>query len=134
MATDKNIEKLVHDFVARLSALVAQATRDEVSEAIRKAIGAGGARGGRGRGRRSFTPVGPVDALGRRRKRTEGQLETQSEKLFDYIKSNPGERMETISDALGQPSTLLAPLVRRLIADKRVKAKGKARGTTYAAF
>jgi hypothetical protein len=135
MASDKDIDRLVDDFVTRLRAMISQATRDEVSEAIRKMLGEGGsAGGGRGRGRgRPRALAGGTDALGRRRKRTEAQIEQQTSKLYDYIKGHPGERMETISRELGLPSTLLAPLAKRLVEEKRIKAKGKARGTTYSA-
>ena len=40
-------------------------------------------------------------------------------------------RMEQICDGLGMKTNLLQPLAKRLLAEKRLKAKGKARGTTY---
>jgi hypothetical protein len=133
---DKMIDRLVNDFVSELRALIEQATREEVAEAIRKVIattgGGGSSGGGRGRGRARLGG-GATDSLGRRRKRTEAQLEGQTDKLLEYIKGHPGQRMEIIANEMGQPSTLLAPLVKRLVAEKRIKAKGKARGTTYSA-
>ena len=58
-------------------------------------------------------------------------MEGQAEKLYDYVKSHPGERMEQICDGLGMKTNLLQPLAKRLLAERRLKAKGKARGTTY---
>jgi hypothetical protein len=128
MNIDKQLVKLVTAFVAELRMVVETATRDEVADALRKAVGNGAARAGRGRGKRGAAVV--VDP-GSRFKRTPRQMEGQAEKLYDYIKSHPGERMEQICDGLGMKTNLLQPLAKRLIAEKRLKAKGKARGTTY---
>src|SRR5262245_18145805 len=118
MSTDKQIEKMVIAFVSQLRQVVTQATKNEVAAAIQKAIGA---RGGRGRG---LAMIGPVDAKGRRAKRSPRQMSNQSERLFDHIKGNPGQRMEQIVDGVGLPTSLLQPLVKRLLAEKRIKAKG----------
>ena len=127
MNIDKQLVKLVTAFVAELRMVVETATRDEVADALRKAVGNGAARAVRGRGGKR---VAIVDASSRF-KRTPRQMEGQAEKLYDYIKSHPGERMEQICDGLGMKTNLLQPLAKRLLAEKRLKAKGKARGTTY---
>jgi hypothetical protein len=128
MNIDKQLVKLVTAFVAELRMVVETATRDEVADALRKAVGNGAPRGARGgaRGKRAVV----VDT-GSRFKRTPRQMEGQAEKLYDYVKSHPGERMEQICDGLGMKTNLLQPLAKRLLAEKRLKAKGKARGTTY---
>jgi hypothetical protein len=126
MNLDKQLDRLVNTFVSDLRELVASVTREEVAEAIRKAVGSGGGRGGR-KGRAAVI----VDS--RRLKRSPKQMAGQAEKLYEHIKANPGQRMEQICDALGMGTNLLQPLARRLLAEKRIKAKGKARGTTYTA-
>jgi hypothetical protein len=73
----------------------------------------------------------PVDAAGRRAKRSPRQMANQTEKLYEYIKGNPGLRMEQIVEGMVLDTALLQPLIKRLVAEKRIKAKGKARGTTY---
>ncbi len=133
MNIDKQLVKMVSTFVAELRHVVESATREEVAEALRKAVGGvvdgSGRRGkGRGGGRGSVAVV--VDS---RQKRSPRQMEGQAEKLFDYVKTHPGERMEQICDGLGMKTNLLQPLAKRLLAEKRLKAKGKARGTTYTA-
>jgi hypothetical protein len=128
MNIDKQLVKMVSAFVAELRMLVENATRDEVADALRKAVGGNGAvrvRAARG-GKRAVV----VDA-GSRFKRTPRQMEGQAEKLYDYVKAHPGERMEQICDGLGMKTNLLQPLAKRLLAEKRLRAKGKARGTTY---
>jgi hypothetical protein len=128
MNIDKQLVKMVTAFVAELRMVVETATRDEVADALRKAVGGNGVvRVGGGRGKRLPTIV----ATGSRFKRTPRQMEGQAEKLYDYIKSHPGERMEQICEGLGMKTNLLQPLAKRLLAEKRLKAKGKARGTTY---
>ena len=128
MNIDKQLIKMVTAFVAELRMVVETATRDEVADALRKAVGGNGAvRGGRGRGKRGVVVV----PTGSRFKRTPRQMEGQAEKLYDYIKAHPGERMEQICEGLGMKTNLLQPLAKRLLAEKRLKAKGKARGTTY---
>jgi hypothetical protein len=129
MNIDKQLVKLVTAFVAELRMVVETATRDEVADALRKAVGNGAPRGGRGAGRGGKRAV--VVDTGSRFKRTPRQMEGQAEKLYDYVKSHPGERMEQICDGLGMKTNLLQPLAKRLLAEKRLKAKGKARGTTY---
>jgi hypothetical protein len=47
--------------------------------------------------------------------------------------ARPGERMEQISRGLGIRTGLLQPLIKRLLGERRIKARGKARGTTYVA-
>jgi hypothetical protein len=130
MNIDKQLVKIVTAFVAELRMVVETATRDEVADALRKAVGNGAGRAGRGRGgKRAAGPV--LVGAGGRFKRTPRQMEGQADKLYDYIKSHPGERMEQICDGLGMKTNLLQPLAKRLLAEKRLKAKGKARGTTY---
>jgi hypothetical protein len=130
MNIDKQLVKIVTAFVAELRMVVETATRDEVADALRKAVGGNGVvRVGRGGAKR--LPAALVAAGGSRFKRTPRQMEGQAEKLYDYIKTHPGERMEQICEGLGMKTNLLQPLAKRLLAEKRLKAKGKARGTTY---
>jgi hypothetical protein len=128
MNLDKQLDRMVSGFVGDLRKVISQATREQVADALRRAVGgrgaANGARGGR---------VAKVARGGRggRIKRSPKQIAAQTSKLHDYIKSHPGERMELISRSLGLTTNLLQPLIKKLLSDKKIKAKGKARGTTY---
>jgi hypothetical protein len=53
--------------------------------------------------------------------------------LLNYVRNNPGQRGEQISQALGTDSNTMRPVMKRLIEDKKVKTKGKRRGMQYAA-
>jgi hypothetical protein len=64
-------------------------------------------------------------------KRDPAELAKLIERLAEYIKANPGQRMGRIMVALGVPRRDLALPLRKLIETKRVTARGKKRGTVY---
>lgn len=53
--------------------------------------------------------------------------------LLAYVRNNPGQRGEQISAALGTDSTSMRPVMKQLIADRRVKTQGERRGMVYSA-
>jgi hypothetical protein len=53
------------------------------------------------------------------------------EELDDYIKANPGSRMEGISKALGATATELRFPVVKLVRAKKVRTKGQKQNTAY---
>jgi hypothetical protein len=73
------------------------------------------------------------EALGKGKKRDTAELAKLGERLFDYIKAHPGERMEVIQAALGVPSKDLAFPVRKLRSANRIVSKGQKQSTTYSA-
>jgi hypothetical protein len=64
-------------------------------------------------------------------KRPPAELAKLTEKLGDYIKAHPGERMETIGKALGVPTRELNLPVKKLLAAKRIRTEGHKRATEY---
>lgn len=66
-------------------------------------------------------------------KRDPKEIDAVTEKLLAYIRKHPGERIEPIGKALGVPTKDLLIPVRRLIAAKHVKTRGRVRATTYSA-
>jgi hypothetical protein len=127
MSLDKQLDRMVTAFVSDLRRVISAATRDEIAEAMRKALAANGARGAK-------TVRGMVAmAAGRGRKRSPEQMARQQARLYEYIKANPGQRMEQIVQGIGLGTNLLQPLIKRLVDERQIKAKGKARGTTYTA-
>lgn len=64
-------------------------------------------------------------------KRTAADLEAFSDQLLAHVKTNPGARGEQIAAALGtEVGTMRLPM-QKLIAAKKVKVKGRKRGTQY---
>jgi hypothetical protein len=66
-------------------------------------------------------------------KRTSEEIAKQAQKVLKIIQDNPGKRSEEIAKVIGlSTGELVAPL-KKLLADKEIGAKGKARGTMYTA-
>jgi len=53
--------------------------------------------------------------------------------LLSYVRSNPGQRGEHISAALSTDASTIRPVMKRLIADGKVRSQGQKRGMTYEA-
>lgn len=51
--------------------------------------------------------------------------------LLAHVRKNPGQRGEQIAAVLGTDSNAMRPLMRKLIAEKKVKTKGQRRGMSY---
>lgn len=64
-------------------------------------------------------------------KRPPAELAKLTDKLGDYIKSNPGRRMEAIGKALGMPTRELNLPIKKLLAAKRIRSEGHKRATEY---
>jgi hypothetical protein len=121
------INKLVSDFVTQVSALAKRAAMDTLETAL-----TGGAPRRRGRPPGS----GSVAALGGSRrakgaKRPAGEIEATKARLYEFIKSNPGQRVEQINKALGTTTKDLTLPLKKLISDKAVKTEGEKRATAY---
>ncbi len=125
MHIDTELNRLVATFVGELKALVQQATRDEVEYALRAALGKkplhAAKTGARGLpGRRPGRPVNP-----------NGERAAQ---IYDYIKANPGQRMELLAMGLALKSKMIKPYLKQMLTQNKIAAAGKARGTTYTAL
>jgi hypothetical protein len=64
-------------------------------------------------------------------KRPPAELAKLTDKLGDYIKANPGKRMEAIGKALGMPTKELNLPIKKLLAVKKIKTQGHKRATQY---
>lgn len=76
---------------------------------------------------KAFTPT----KAGARRSTEE--ITAQAAKLFEHINANPGTSAEGIANALGIPTKVLPAPIKVLLKEKKIKASGVARGTTYTA-
>lgn len=66
-------------------------------------------------------------------RRSSEEITVQAAKLFEHINAHPGVSAEGISNALGIPTKVLPAPLKVLIKEKKIKASGVARGTTYTA-
>jgi hypothetical protein len=121
---NRQLRRAMDDFAREIEAIVGQLVRREVAAAVKTLNGAH-------RVAHEDDASDEAAALGRRRKRSARQLENATRKLHEYIQAHPGERMEQISRGIGIRTGLLQPLIKKLLADRQIKARGKARGTTY---
>jgi hypothetical protein len=135
MANSMNdrIRARVEQFAEELSVLI----RESAMETVRDALG-GVTPGRRGAGRSRPPAIPPMPRLmGRGRvlakgaKRAPEEIERLTNKLADYIKSNPGQRIEQIAEGMNTNTRELNLPAKKLIANKQIKTRGHKRATTY---
>jgi hypothetical protein len=115
----KDIESLVREFAAKLEAVVRAEVVQELDAAVQAALA------GKPAGRRATLALDPGG------KRSPAELARTADRLIRHIKSNPNQRAEQIADHVGMSTRALALPLRKLVAEKRLKTRGVARGTTY---
>jgi hypothetical protein len=124
-----DMNHVVQAFVAQITELARRAAVDTLESAF------GGRAGRAGGARAAVAATDGAASTSRRRgrgaKRTAEDLEALSEKFASYVKANPGLRIEQINKELGTTTKDLALPIRKLIADKRISAKGQKRSTMY---
>jgi predicted HTH transcriptional regulator len=120
------VENLIRKFATDLQVLIRGQLAEEVNGAVRSALGekSGSSRKAQGSAVRHRGPAG---------RRSPEAIEKQADKLFALITKNPDQRSEQIAQATGISTGDLVRPLRKLLAEKKIKASGKARGTTYAA-
>lgn len=64
-------------------------------------------------------------------KRPPAEIAKLTEKLADYIKSNPGLGVEVIGKALATPTSDLTLPIKKLLGSKRIRFEGQKRATKY---
>jgi hypothetical protein len=131
---DDQIRQRVEAFATELSELIRQAAMESVASAL----GEGTVGGGRGRARGRRAVAAPVRAGRRGRasrekgaKRPPQEIEKLTSKLGDYVKSNPGQRIEQIAKGMGTSTKELNLPVKKLLAGKALKTRGQKRATQY---
>ena len=142
---DQQIRERIRLFVAELTSLIKQSAVKSVKEALGNgdtelSTRRGKGRRGRGAGARGAASLGDAEAVkapkgrGSKKKgtkRSSRQLVHIAEKLFAYIKENPGQRIEKVAGDIGMRSKALTLPAKKLSADKKIVTKGNRRATTY---
>lgn len=95
-----------------------------------------GARPSAGSGAKSSAGSGaklvpPAPDRASRTRRDQREIEALRDKLLAAIAGHPGCRTEELNTVLGTKTAQIAPLLRRLVADKQVRTEGARRGTRY---
>lgn len=125
-----DLSALIDSFTHDLASLI----RKAAIEAVHGALGAAhqiGSQAGPKAARKAPVSAKGVAARRHGEKRDPKELEALTQRLGDYIKAHPGERIEQINKALGVATKELALPIKKLIACKAIKSKGQKRSTTY---
>lgn len=129
------INKLVDDFVSQITTVARQAAM----ETLTAALGAAGGAASRRRGATSALPVMAAPSGGRanlaRRvkgaKRPQNEIEKTKDRVHEFIRSNPGLRIEQINKELGTSTRDLSLPLKKLISDGQIRSEGEKRSTQY---
>ena len=116
MNEQANIQKLVNNFVTDLQTLFQKSAIAALTKVVSNGHGNGKIK---------------LNGVQRGGKRSQEDLESLSEAFVTYVTKHPNLRVEQINKELGTTTKDLALPIRKLIADKKIKAKGKRRSTTY---
>jgi hypothetical protein len=74
----------------------------------------------------------PADGGARRARQTAGTgARVSPDDQLAYVEAHPGQRGEQIAEAFGTQAVVMRPVMKRLIADGKVRARGKARAMAY---
>ncbi len=130
------VEALLREYTVKLRAVFRGQLEEDVTAAVRKAFSGTGAPANRsdtaGKGMRPPKTKTPARTKrGKGGKRSPEQMAKQAERLLAYISANPGQRSEQIAEGTKFSTGELALPLRKLVADKKLKSTGKARGTMY---
>jgi len=120
------MNRVVQGFVAQITELARRAAIDTLGSAFK-----GGIRTGRGGGAPSIGGGGGGRGRGKGIKRSSNELDDLSDKFVDYVKANPGLRIEQINKELGTTTKDLQLPIRKLISEGALKVKGQKRSTQY---
>jgi hypothetical protein len=117
---DREIRFRIDSFLTDLAGLV----KRSALESVQDALGGSAAPARRGPGR-------PPRAARRGAKRSQSALAGLSSRLLDHVKKHPGQGVTRIAAALRTSSQDLQLPVRKLLAARKLRTKGKKRGTKY---
>ena len=134
MPTTPDIRTLVEKFTNELSQVMRRAALEEVHAKLSLAIGDVSAPKRRGPGRlRAIVSKGVVRTgkRGRPGRFTPEQLEQHGASILTLLKRSPGARSEQLSAAMKMDAATLRIPLKALVAAKKIRVKGRKRGTQY---
>lgn len=114
MDVENSIEERARDFITDIKELLKQSALEWAGEALRdkhQSLLRGGRR--------------------RRERRTEASLTQLTQEVLDFIRENPGLRMEELSRQMSLPSKKLVVPMKRLLEFNQIEGRGNTRATQY---
>lgn len=127
---DDRIRGRIEQFAEELAELIRESAMETVSVALAGARPSPGRGGRRGAAPRAAAR-GRSAAREKGAKRPPDEIERLTGKLLDYVKGNPGQRIEQIADGMGTSTKELNLPAKKLIAGKQLRTKGQKRATQY---
>jgi hypothetical protein len=64
-------------------------------------------------------------------KRSPDEIAATADRLLQYIRANPGQRMESIATAMSSSTRELALPIKRLLRGRQIQVQGQKRATSY---
>jgi hypothetical protein len=124
MSTDMQNEMstAVAKFVDEITEIAKQAARDQLDVALGSFSGRGGANS-------RTTTTNRAKGV----KRDPGDIEKIGTRFYEFVKANPGLRIEQINAKLGTSTKDLRLPIKKMLEEGNIKMKGKKRSTTYMA-
>jgi hypothetical protein len=138
---DEKIRARIQLFTEELTELIRQSALENLRVAL-----ANPESGGRGRRRGAPVIVAEPGRRGRNgaavrggrgasrakgAKRDPAEIAKLTDRLSQYVKEHPGQRIEQIASGIGVPTKELTLPAKKLIAAKQLKTKGQKRATQY---
>ena len=139
---EQRINDLVSSFVNEITRLARQAAVDTLQAALAGTGGTvvsdirvAGKRRGRPPGSGASTSTASSGGGGGRRvkgaKRPAGEISETKNTVYQYIRSNPGQRIEQINKTLGTKTADLSLPLKKLLSEGAVRTEGARRATQY---
>jgi hypothetical protein len=127
MSVVARVEELVTEFVGKVTALARREATLVLSQTLVEAIEPPRRR------RRNHSPPRPAHAPPRPKgaKRSFAELRDLEERLVQYVRQRPGQRIEEIALGLGMVTHELKGPVRHLVRKGQFVTEGVRRGTCY---
>ncbi|WP_428263444.1 hypothetical protein [Haliangium sp.] len=119
----RQVNARIHSFVDELSLLARHAAFDMLTSALAPEAGAARPNGRAG--------VVPLRARHRNGKRTSAELAAMADSFLTYVAEHPGQRMESITAALGYSTQELTLPVKKLLLAGKIRVEGQKRATSY---
>lgn len=126
MSRGRDLQELINERVEEFVADITQLAREHAIETLANALDLTPERSGRRR-RSGAKKTGGNG----RHKRSRVELERLTASLGDYIRDNPGEKMQDIAAELGVTAKQLSLPARKLAADSQIRTEGQRRATRY---
>lgn len=129
---NEHVQRRLQECIEGFAAQVTEILKDAVADGVASALG--GSRRAqapvqRGRGR----PKARSKAVDKAGRRTRERVQQEADALLKEVQRKGGRRAEQIAKSMRTSTKALVTPMKKLLAAKRVKKSGVARGTTYRA-